>query len=33
LMLVAPLAKDQGKWKEETEKFMGLTEVALQRVR
>ena len=32
-MLAAPLAKDQGKWKEETEKFIGFSEVALKQVK
>jgi cytochrome c556 len=31
-MLAAPLARDQGKWKEETEKFIGLSEAALKAV-
>ena len=32
-MLTAPLAKDQGKWREETEKFIGFSEVALKAVK
>jgi hypothetical protein len=32
-MLVSPLAKDQGKWKEQTEKFIGLSEIALKAVK
>jgi cytochrome c556 len=31
-MLEPPLAKDQGKWKEETQKFIDLTGVALKAV-
>lgn len=32
-MLEAPLAKDQGKWKEETQKFIDLTGVALNAIK
>ena len=32
-MLAAPLAKDQGKWRDETEEFIGFSEVALKAVK